>query len=111
MLLRRIKSCFLIPGRVVEDSDKKKHTLLLNYREHVHNKFNRYAFCFFFCELLNILILVTQVFVTNAFLNYRYMDYGYQVYKYYMLPPEERQKFDAINPMCEVFAKGKIIQF
>jgi len=92
-------------GRVVEDSDKKKHTLLLNYREHVHNKFNRYAFCFFFCELLNILILVTQVFVTNAFLNYRYMDYGYQVYKYYMLPPEERQKFDAINPMCEVFAK------
>ena len=92
---------------MVEEPERKKRQLLVNYQEHVHNKFNTYAFCFFFCELLNILILVTQVFVTNAFLNYRYLDYGYQVYRYYMQPPEERQRVDAINPMCEVFPKGK----
>ena len=55
-------------GRVIEDSEEKQAILLKNYLEHVHNKFNKYAFCFFFCELLNICISISQVIhITNIF--------------------------------------------
>ena len=69
-----------LSGRVIEDSEEKQAVLLKviimimmimmtimimiplkNYLEHVHNKFNKYAFCFFFCELLNICISISQV--------------------------------------------------
>ena len=48
-------------GRVIEDTEEKHTVLLKNYLEHVHNKFSKYAFCFFFCELLNICISISQV--------------------------------------------------
>ena len=51
----------IFAGRVIEDSEEKQAILLKNYLEHVHNKFNKYAFCFFFCELLNICISISQV--------------------------------------------------
>lgn len=92
-------------GRVIEESAEKERKLLSNFIEHVHNKFNKYAFCFFFCELLNIIISLSQLFITNAFLNYQFLDYGYLVYRYYRLPPEERMSGLAVNPMCEVFPK------
>lgn len=98
-------------GRVIEDSEEKQALLLKNYLEHVHNKFNKYAFCFFFCELLNICISVSQFFVTNAFLNYQFISYGFEVYQHYRLPPEERQLPDAINPMCEVFPKVAVCRY
>jgi len=98
-------------GRVIEDPQEKQKVLLKNYLEHVHNKFNKYAFCFFFCELLNILISISQVFVTNAFLNYQFLDYGYLVYHHYRLPPEERQLETALNPMCEVFPKVGVCNY
>ena len=88
--------------RVVENPSDKQSSLLRNYCEHVHNKFNKYAACFFFCELLNVTISVSQVslpgvriirtnlnniacqiFVTHAFLNYNFLDFGYNVYKFY----------------------------
>ena len=46
---------------VVENPSEKQTSLLRNYCEHIHNKFNKYAFCFFFCELLNVTITVSQV--------------------------------------------------
>ena len=51
----------LFTARVIEDTEEKQAVLLKNYLEHVHNKFNKYAFCFFFCELLNICISISQV--------------------------------------------------
>jgi len=99
---------FLVNGctdRVVEDKDTKQNSLLHHYHEHIHNKFNKYAYCFFFCELLNILISVSQIFVTDAFLNYQFLDYGYLVFNYYRLSAEERSLDTTFNPMCEVFPK------
>ena len=55
---------FLVTGctdRVVENPAEKQSSLLRNYCEHIHNKFNKYAACFFFCELLNVTISVSQV--------------------------------------------------
>ena len=54
-------SVLCVSGRVIEDAEEKQAVLLKNYLEHVHNKFNKYAFCFFFCELLNICISISQV--------------------------------------------------
>jgi len=97
-------------GRVIEDTEEKQAVLLKNYLEHVHNKFNKYAFCFFFCELLNICISISQFFVTNAFLNYQFLSYGYLVYEHYRLPPEERL-MTSNNPMCEVFPKVAVCNY
>jgi len=99
---------FLVTGctdMVVENTSEKQTSLLRNYCEHIHNKFNKYAFCFFFCELLNITISVSQIFVTHAFLNYNFLDYGYNVYRYYSLDSETRSLKETFNPMCEVFPK------
>ena len=92
---------FLVTGcldRVVDNAAEKQEALMTNYCEYVHNKFNKYAIGFFFCELLNLVITISQViffiwievteyffqiFVTHAFLNYQYFDYGYLVYQYY----------------------------
>ena len=59
---------FLVNGcldRVVENAAEKQETLMKNYCEYVHNKFNKYAFGFFFCELLNVVITISQVSRSN----------------------------------------------
>merc|ERR1712079_816790 len=89
--------------RVVDNAAEKQEALMTNYCEYVHNKFNKYAIGFFFCELLNLVITISQIFVTHAFLNYQYFDYGYLVYQYYSLDSETRSLRETFNPMCEVF--------
>ena len=51
----------MFSDHVVDKHAEKQSSLLGYYHEHIHNKFNKYAYCFFFCELLNILICVSQV--------------------------------------------------
>jgi hypothetical protein len=41
-------------GKIVEDSDAKLDNLLSTFRQNLQNKYNRYAFAFFGCELLNL---------------------------------------------------------
>ena len=50
---------------------------MTNYCEHVHNKFNKYTFGFSFCELLNVIICISQVtlwlwlfFCSHNFINF-----------------------------------------
>ena len=55
---------FLVTGcldRVVDNAAEKQEALMTNYCEYVHNKFNKYAIGFFFCELLNLVITISQV--------------------------------------------------
>ena len=87
-----------ITDRVVDDHQEKLVKLLHLFVEHVHNKFNKYAFYFFLCELLNIVITVImvtvrilrahsyiylQILFTHVFLHYQYFDYGLNIFKYY----------------------------
>ena len=69
-------------GRVVDDTDEKIGKMLKHFQEHVHNKFNRYAFGFFFCELMNPILSLTSVFLTHKFLLNQYLEYGIQIYRY-----------------------------
>ena len=57
-----------MPGRVVNNHQEKLVKLLDLFVEHVHNKFNKYAFYFFLCELLNIVITVCMVKAQNTLL-------------------------------------------
>jgi len=91
--------------RFVDDADEKISKMLKLFQEHVHNKFNRYAFGFFFCELMNICLAILSVFLTHKFLLDQYLPYGLQLYRYYTIEPEERVRLGLNDPMCEVFPK------
>ena len=61
IVFKRHCKLFCDIDRVVEDKEEKQEKLMKNYCEYVHNKFNKYAFGFFFCELLNVVITISQV--------------------------------------------------
>lgn len=68
-------------GRVVDDSEEKMGRMLRQFQEHIHNKFNRYAFGFFACEVMNLAIALGAIFATDKFLNYQFITYGLYVYR------------------------------
>ena len=75
---------FTYPGttdRVVNDSDEKMSRMLKHFEEHIHNKFNRYAFGFFLCELMNLMLAFLGIYMTHKFLNEQFITYGLQVYR------------------------------
>ena len=57
------------------------HIVSALFQEHIHNKFNRYAFGFFLCELMNMVFALLSVFMTHKFLLDQYLPYGWQVYR------------------------------
>ena len=94
-----------VHGKIVEDPSEKKELLLDTFHSHLHDRYNLYAFSFFFCEQLNGAVLVVAWFLTDRFLNWQFVFYGARVYAHYqLLPSEERERF-AANPMCEVFPR------
>ena len=70
-------------GRHMEDKEleEKIRRLLKHYQEHIHNKYNTYAFGFFLCELLNTLVALLSVFLTHKFLLDQYYTFGWEVYR------------------------------
>jgi len=68
-------------GRVVDDAEEKMGRMLRNFQDHVHNKFNRYAFGFFACELMNLALAASALVATHRFLDYQYFDYGVKIYR------------------------------
>ena len=56
----------IFADRVVDNHQEKLVKLLDLFVEQVHNKFNKYAFYFFLCELLNIIITVIMVRMKSA---------------------------------------------
>jgi len=92
-------------GKVVEDAEKKKDDLLATFNKHLHNKYDRYFQTFIGCEILNLVILSSQVLATNAFLGGTFLTYGTDVHSYYQTPPEENKRLGRHNPMCEAFPR------
>ena len=70
--------------RCLEDKDleEKIPRLLKHYQEHIHNKYNNYAFGFFFCEILNVIVSCLSVYLTHKFLLEQYFTYGIEVYRW-----------------------------
>jgi len=64
-----------------------------------HN--NGYFLTFLVCEVLNLIIVVGNIYLTDFFLGGRFMKYGSQVLKY--LSHDQVARSDLPNPMCTVF--------
>ena len=59
---------FLAKGttdRIIEGQDDKLEILLRTFRHNLQNKYNRYTFFFFLCEVFNFLIMAFQFYVTG----------------------------------------------
>ena len=86
---------------IVEDgakSDRKK--LLVEYLTcNMHNH-TMYALKFFFCEVLNFVNVVGQIFFINYFLDYEFTTYGVRVFEFSQSASENRT-----DPMALVFPK------
>lgn len=55
-------------GKIIEDAEKKRDDLIMTFQEHLHNRYNLYAFWFFLCEQLNLVVVISQWFIVGKFL-------------------------------------------
>ena len=79
-------------------SDRRK--LLVEYFcTNLHTQ-NFYAYRFFFCEVLNFINVVGQIFFMDFFLDGEFRTYGSDVLRFTEMEPEER-----IDPMSKIFPK------
>ena len=92
-------------AKIIEDPEKKCECLLTTFNQQLRNKYDRYFFGFLGCEILNIVIVISQLFITNRFLGGNFLTYGSDVYQYYSLPAEETTLEGVHNPMCEAFPR------
>ena len=67
-------------GKIIEETDEKMDRLLKTFKDNLQNKYNRYAFIFFFCEVLNLIVVVSQFFITDTFLQHQFLFYGPKVW-------------------------------
>ena len=67
-------------GRIIEDGDEKRDKMLVVFRDNLQNKYNRYAAIFFACEVLNLIVVVSQFFITDVFLENQFLMYGPKVF-------------------------------
>ncbi|XP_023938914.1 innexin inx2 [Bicyclus anynana] len=68
---------------------------------------NMYALRYAFCELLNLVNVVGQIFLLDQFLGGAFRDYGAAVTAFTHVPkvPKDFLDFDAVNPMDKYFPK------
>jgi len=92
-------------AKIIEDAEEKCECLLTTFNQQLRNKYDRYFYGFLGCEVLNIFIVISQLFLTNRFLGGNFLTYGSDVYQYYSLPAEETTLEDVHNPMCEAFPR------
>ena len=56
-------------GKIVEDPSEKQEILIDAFRNHLHNRYNLYAYSFFMCEQLNGIVLLISWLMTDKFLH------------------------------------------
>ncbi len=89
---------------VDHDVKKDRLKLLVDYFTVNRNNHQFYALRFFFCELLNLVNIVGQIYFMDFFLGGEFTQYGSDVLAMSELPPEER-----VDPMSEVFPKVSFV--
>ncbi|KAF7400997.1 hypothetical protein HZH66_006181 [Vespula vulgaris] len=83
-----------------EETKCERRKLLVDYFAlNLHSQ-NFYAFRFFFCEVLNFINVVGQIYFMDFFLDGEFSTYGADVVKFTELEPEDRD-----DPMSRVFPK------
>lgn len=89
-----------------DESKEKKVSQLVTYMKQrfYSSKKTReheiWAAKFFFCELLNFVNIMAQIFITDSFLGGEFMQYGTEVFNFPYMEPEDR-----VDPMSRVFPR------
>jgi hypothetical protein len=86
----------IVDAEVKEDRKK----ILVNYFTDNRNNHDFYAFRFFFCELLNFVNVVGQIYFMDFFLGGEFTTYGREVISMSEMDQDERT-----DPMARVFPK------
>jgi len=85
---------------VEEDTKFDRIQILTDYFTDTRHDHNSYTFRFFFCELLNFVNVVGQIYFMDFFLGGEFTTYGSDVLAMSELPQEDR-----MDPMAAVFPK------
>ena len=85
---------------VEEDIKHDRIQILIDYFTDTRHNHDSYTFRFFFCELLNFINVVGQIFFMDFFLGGEFTTYGSDVLAMSELPQEDRN-----DPMSAVFPK------
>jgi len=85
-------------GSFVKEDVARKYSAYFQSILH-HN--NSYFLQFFMCELLNLLVVIANIYLTDFFLEGRFMKYGPRSLSYLSVDPLSR--VDMPNPLCTVF--------
>jgi len=85
---------------VEPDTKKDRIGLLVDYFSVNRNNHQFYALKFFFCEVLNFINVLGQIYFMDFFLGGEFTSYGLDVVRMTELEPEQRE-----DPMSRVFPK------
>eukprot|EP00092_Neocalanus_flemingeri_P075251 GFUD01093199.1.p1 GENE.GFUD01093199.1~~GFUD01093199.1.p1 ORF type:complete len:449 (+),score=85.56 GFUD01093199.1:92-1348(+) len=103
----RIKFCTKDMKEMVLDDDvrlKRVDRLNLDYSK-FKGKNNHYAAKFFFCEIINLMNVIFQIFYINKFIGGKFLDYGSRILDY------NKHIDTQTDPMDDVFPKMTKCQF
>ncbi|KAJ8687484.1 hypothetical protein QAD02_023278 [Eretmocerus hayati] len=89
-------------GAIIETKAERDARLqrLVQYITETMHLHNSYAACYFFCEALNFVNVVTNIFLVDSFLGGAFLNYGTDVIKFTDMNQEER-----IDPMIAIFPR------
>lgn len=99
------------------DEDSRRCARLLQfYTERINGPNDIYSFKFFFCELLNLINVVIQMWLTDYFLNGAFKQYGHELLNYiqngegHFFQPflDSNALGDSANPADVVFPKVSV---
>ncbi|EDW67479.2 LOW QUALITY PROTEIN: uncharacterized protein Dvir_GJ23057 [Drosophila virilis] len=85
---------------VPEDYRKDRQDRIIKYFMESLNTHNGYSFAYFFCEVLNFVNVIVNIFMVDKFLGGAFMSYGTDVVKFSNM--DQNMRFD---PMIEIFPR------
>ena len=89
-----------------ESSKHDRLQILIDYFTDTRHNHDSYTFRFFFCELLNLVNVIGQIYFMDFFLGGEFTTYGSDVLAMSELPQEDR-----MDPMAAVFPKVFKVRF
>lgn len=96
MITEGLRGMVTIP----DDYRKERQNRIVQYFVDSLNSHNGYSFAYFFCEFLNCINVILNIFMVDKFLGGAFMTYGTEVIKFSNMNQENRY-----DPMIEVFPR------
>jgi len=90
-------------GQSLDTERETTHTrrhVIVNYIIRNIRTHNVYVYKFIFCEFLNLVNIIVQLYLMDAFFNGHFTTYGSEVLTFTNMEPEER-----VDPMAKIFPK------